>query len=336
MYLHFLGTSAGTPTKARNVSGLAVVEDSGKAWCLVDCGEGTQHRLLRTPLSLAELQAIFITHVHGDHCYGLPGLLASAGMAGRRKPLTVVAPAGIAEWLQATQRLTGLYQPFEVNCLAAESFGRWASDGAIVEATPLSHRVPSLAYAFTEARPEQRLNLDRLAADGIPRGPLWGALFHGADVEHQGRLLRSRDYLILPHPPRRIVVGGDNDTPELLRDACRGAQVLVHEATYTRDVAEKVGPEPGHSTAAAVAAFAESAGLPNLVLTHFSPRYQPVAGRGRCIEEIRAEAAERYRGRLYLAEDLARYHLERGGQLTRVTEAGDRGPLRQGRSDAPA
>ncbi|CAM5602375.1 Ribonuclease BN [Stutzerimonas stutzeri] len=98
-YLVFLGTSSGTPTPARNVTGLALQEDAGKAWYLIDCGEGTQHRLLRMPLSLHDLRAIFITHVHGDHCYGLPGLLASAGMMGRRHPLEIIAPAGIARTL---------------------------------------------------------------------------------------------------------------------------------------------------------------------------------------------------------------------------------------------
>jgi len=88
MDLLFLGTCAGVPTKARNVSATAVIEASGSGWYLVDCGEGTQHQLLRTPLSIRDLRAIFITHVHGDHCFGLPGLLASAGMSGRTQPLS--------------------------------------------------------------------------------------------------------------------------------------------------------------------------------------------------------------------------------------------------------
>ena len=104
MNLKFLGTSAGVPTKNRNVSGVALRESKGKGWYLIDCGEGTQHQVLHTKLSFHSLKAIFITHVHGDHCYGLPGILASAGMGGRKAPLTIVAPAG--KWLCKSYRVT--------------------------------------------------------------------------------------------------------------------------------------------------------------------------------------------------------------------------------------
>ncbi|MEY4562043.1 MAG: hypothetical protein RLZZ618_1320, partial [Pseudomonadota bacterium] len=109
MDLLFLGTSSGTPTKTRNVTGLALIEEQGRQWFLIDCGEGTQHQLLRTGLSVNDLATVFITHVHGDHCYGLPGLLASAGMHGRRTPLTVIAPLGVEAWWQATVQHTQLH-----------------------------------------------------------------------------------------------------------------------------------------------------------------------------------------------------------------------------------
>lgn len=318
MDILFLGTSSGTPTKTRNVSGIALLEDMGSGWYLVDCGEGTQHQLLHTSLSLNDLQAIFITHVHGDHCYGLPGLVASAGLSGRIKPLRIIAPAGIEEWIKSTQRQTQLFLPFDLRFLAAESLGKWESDRWIVEAIPLSHRVPSFAYRFAEARPAPKLDMEKLALHGIPRGPIWGKLRNGIDATHEGKILRSGDYVCYPHAPRRIVVGGDNDTPELLRKACGQAQVLIHEATYTTDVAEKIGKAAGHSAAAEVAAFAQSVGLPNLLLTHFSPRYQSDTSRSPSIEDVRAEAAANYRGQLFLADDFARYRLSKTGQLSRV------------------
>ncbi|TBW07576.1 MBL fold metallo-hydrolase [Azotobacter chroococcum subsp. isscasi] len=318
MDLIFLGTSSGTPTRTRNVSGLALQEETGKGWHLVDCGEATQHQVLRTPLSLHELRAIFITHVHGDHCYGLPGLLASAGMQGRKAPLEIVAPDGIEEWVRTTLRLTRTWLAFELNFHAVESLGEWRGGNLRVEAVALSHRVPSHGYSFTEARPDPRLDIDRLDRHGIPRGPLWGQLARGIDVQHEGRTLRSDDYLIFGRPPRRVVVGGDNDRPGLLAEACRSAQVLVHEATYTQAVANDARADFGHSTAAAVAAFAQAAGIANLVLTHFSARYQADPKRGPCIEDIRAEAAAAYRGRLFLAEDFARFRLGRDGELQRV------------------
>lgn len=318
MDLLFLGTSSGTPTKTRNVSGIALLEETGSAWYLIDCGEGTQHQLLRTPLSTNDLQAIFITHVHGDHCYGLPGLLASAGMHGRKKPLTIVAPAGVEGWIKSTQQMTQLFLPFKLHFLATEALADWKINNLRVDAIPLSHRVPSFAYSFTEAEQEPSVDTEALARDGIPQGPLWGQLRKGINVVHDGRTLRSSDYLRFPHRPRRIVVGGDNDRPELLSEACRQAQVLVHEATYTREVADKVGEGVGHSTAAAVASFAQDIGLPSLVLTHFSARYQSDSSQSPSIEDIRAEAAAHYRGQLFLAEDFARYRLSKAGQLSRV------------------
>lgn len=318
MDLLFLGTSSGTPTRARNVSGLALLEDSGKGWYLIDCGEGIQHQLLRTPLTLHGLRAIFVTHVHGDHCYGLPGLIASAGMARRQEPLDIIAPAAIEGWVRATLEMSQSWLPYELRFHATETFQGWRNLQVRVEATALSHRVPSWGYTFSETRPDPRLNIDKLDHDGIPRGPLWGELIRGHDVEYAGRTLRSEDYLLLGRSPRRIVIGGDNDRPELLRDACQGAHVLVHEATYTLAIAEAGKADFGHSTAARVATFAQAVGVPNLVLTHFSARYQSAPNQGLSIEDIRAEAAERYSGQLTLAEDLLRLRLDNKGQMQRV------------------
>lgn len=318
MELIFLGTSSGTPTKQRNVTGLAVLAEVG-SWYLVDCGEGTQHQLLRTPLSLHGLRAIFITHVHGDHCYGLPGLLASAAMAGRREPLVVVAPDGIEDWLSATRLRTDLYLPFELQFVASESLETWRDDAMIVQRTALSHRVPSFAYAFTEARPQQSLDIERLQRDGIPRGPLWGRLQQGEQVEHEGRVLRGSDYLRQLHRTRKIVVGGDNDQPALLHAACRDAQVLVHEATYTDDVAAKVGAGVMHSSARMTASAAAAMKVPNLVLTHFSPRYGFDQTQSPSIADLQREAAAVYRGKLFLAEDFARFQLARDGVFTRIS-----------------
>ena len=315
MELLFLGTSSGTPTRRRNVSGLALLEDNGKGWYLIDCGEATQHQLLRTPLTLHNLRAIFITHVHGDHCYGLPGLLASAGMAGRRQPLDIIAPAAIEGWINTTLSMSQSFLPYELRFHAVETLDGWRNPQMRVEAVALSHRVPSWAYSFTEARPDPRLDLDKLDRDGVPRGPLWGQLARGFDVEHEGRTLRSEDYLQFSRTPRHVVIAGDNDQPELLREVCQDAHLLVHEATYTQPVAEAGKSDFGHSTAAQVAAFAQTAGTPSLVLTHFSARYQNTPGRGSSIEDIRVEAIERYQGQLFLAEDFLRLRIDRDGTV---------------------
>ncbi|CAG1023216.1 Ribonuclease Z [Patescibacteria group bacterium] len=316
MNILFLGTSSGTPTKTRNVTGIALLEETGSGWYLIDCGEGTQHQLLQTSLSLNDLQAIFITHVHGDHCYGLLGLLASAGLNGRKTPLPIIAPQGVEAWFNATQQYTQLFLPFELSFVATESLGVWQYRHLQIEAIELSHRVPSFAYSFKETHLEPSLNTEKLLQQGIPQGALWGKLKKGFDVEYQGKTLKSSEYLYFPYQPRHIVIAGDNDQPELLTDICRHCHVLVHEATYTTDVANKVGDKVGHSSAAMVATFAETIKLPHLVLTHFSARYQQDTQQSPSIADIQQEATEKYTGQLFIAEDFARYHLNKKGELT--------------------
>lgn len=317
MDILFLGTSSATPTKARNVSGTAVIDTVGSGWTLVDCGEGTQHRLLHTALSLNDLRAICVTHVHGDHSYGLPGLLASAGLLGRKHPLTIIAPAGIEPWIAATLDYSRLQLPYSLNFVAVESGGGWEFGRMHIDAVELSHRVPSFAYRFCERQDEPTLDTAKLLEHGIPRGPLWGQLQQGATVDYGGTPLHGPDFLLPPQPPLRAIVAGDNDRPELLRTVCEGVDVLVHEATYTEEVAVRTARDTGHSTAGAVAAFAASIGLPNLVLTHFSARYQS-GGKSPSVEDIRAEAAAYYGGRLFLAEDLARFRLGKQGRFDRI------------------
>nr|WP_189673798.1 MBL fold metallo-hydrolase [Pseudomonas khorasanensis] len=314
----FLGTSAGVPTRQRNVSATALIEACGKGWYLIDCGEGTQHQVLRTPLSLSELRAIFITHVHADHCLGLPGLLASTGMSGRTRPLDIILPTALHPWLTLSLAVTHSHLPFEINLHAVETFTGWGNVNVQVQTVELSHRVPCHGYVFTESDPEPRLDVQRLDAEGIERGPLWGQLAHGQDVHYAGRWLRARDYLLKARPDRRIIVCGDNDHPALLADVAQGADVLVHEATFVQAAIDHIRANYGHSSAAAVAGFAEAVGVRNLVLTHFSARYQANPALSPSIEDVRSEAAALYHGQLILARDLQRYHFDRSGHLQPV------------------
>lgn len=319
MDLLFLGTSAGVPTRQRNVSATALIGSAGKGWYLIDCGEGTQHQVLRTPLSLSELRAIFITHVHADHCLGLPGLLASTGMSGRTRPLDIILPTALHSWLQLSLSVTQSHLPFEINLHAVETLTDWRNFNVRVETVELSHRVPCHGYVFTESDPQPRLDIQRLEAESIERGPLWGQLAHGQDVQHNGRLLPAEDYLLGSRPDRRIIVCGDNDQPALLAEVAHEADVLVHEATFVQAAIDRTRASYGHSSAAAVAGLAESAGVRNLVLTHFSARYQANPALSPSIEDVRSEAAALFHGQLILARDLQRYHLDRSGHLQPVT-----------------
>ena len=320
MELIVLGTSAGTPTRQRNMSGLALRLRGARQWVLVDCAEATQHRILRTPLSVMSLRAVFITHMHGDHCYGLPGLLASAGMLGRSEPLTIVGPPPLRAMIECIMAASEVKLPFPLAWRTPDQL----ADGPLlpelaVDATPLSHRIPCWAYGFTEGALERRLDTGKLRADAIPASALWGELQQGRDVVlPDGRAIAAHDYLLPARRARRIVVAGDNDSPELLAASAQGADVLVHEATYTEEMLQKIGPGPQHSSAMRIASFAQAAKVANLVLTHFSPRYQDQGPL--LLSLIEDEARAQYDGHLLLARDLDHYVLDRLGELRLAVE----------------
>ncbi len=346
--LTFLGTSAGVPTKQRNVTALAIEclnphtsgssqgnqphsnsqNKKSRPWLLIDCGEGTQQQLLHTKLSLHQLTAICITHVHGDHCYGLPGLLASAAMSGRREPLTLIAPKAISALLDAFILHTELYLPFTLNFTSIEDLlsqkdnkGNVTIDldnqhQLMIEVYPLSHRVPSHGFGITQTISRRMLNTDKLTADGIPASALWGKLQQGENViTKDGHYLQSADYVKNKTQRTKVVIAGDNDTPECLSTAVMDADLLVHEATYTHEVmmaiqAKNPDFDPMHSSAHVVGTFAQNMNLKNIILTHFSARYQSFDNPDSetpNMAYIRLDAQSVFQGNLWLAEDFAQY-----------------------------
>ncbi|HEY0061726.1 MAG TPA: ribonuclease Z [Telluria sp.] len=313
--LTFLGTSSGVPTKNRNVTALAVQPGLNRDWWLVDCGEATQHRLQHISLTVHDLAGICITHIHGDHSYGLPGLLASASMTGRTRPLILIAPLAVRAWLDATLLHTELFLTFplvHIDAAATELVHEQA--GLRITRHRLSHRAPSVAFRFEAEKSKAKLDMAALRARGVPPGPDWGKLQAGQDIVlADGSLIASSAVCFVQREHAVVVVGGDNDTPALLADACKDAQVLVHEATYTEAILQKVGPGPTHSSVQRVAQFAAACALPNLILTHFSARYDYPGG----MAEIEAEARQHYAGQLFLAEDFASYELDSAGMLQR-------------------
>lgn len=310
MEIIFLGTSSGVPTKSRNVSAVVLKKSNQKGWCLIDCGEATQQQILRTNLSLRHLEAVLITHIHGDHCYGLPGLIASASMTNRTKPLTIIAPKLIQQWIEATCNLTQLRLSYRLQFITVEEIKTYTLKQFDIDITPLSHRVASYAYGFTDNNQKSLLNREKLKAEGIAAGPIWGKLQNKQKVVlDSGKVLDYRDYLLVANPPRKIIVSGDNDQPNLLHQSVKNTDVLIHEATYTHDIYEKVGKTYQHSSAKMVAEFAQQASINNVILTHFSSRYQDTS-------ELNTEAKQYYQGQLFLAHDFDHYRLTKEGELT--------------------
>ena len=349
--LTFLGTSAGVPTKQRNVTALAIEclnpyrsatnqqqNKKSRPWVLIDCGEGTQQQLLHTKLSLHQLEAICITHVHGDHCYGLPGLLASVAMSGRREPLMIIAPKAIATLLEVITVTTELYFPFVINFMAIENLlsqpdsknkGQVAisldnQHQLVIDIHPLSHRVASYGFGLTQTISRRTLNTDKLTAAGLPASVLWGRLQQGEDViTENGRKLYSADYVDNEVQRTRVVVAGDNDTPEYLSAAVVDTDLLVHEATYTHEVLNKIQAknpdfDPMHSSAQLVGRFAQENSLKNLILTHFSARYQSFDNPNSNtpnMAHIRLDAESAYKGNLWLAADFDQYMVNGAADL---------------------
>ncbi|MEO2279985.1 MBL fold metallo-hydrolase [Pseudoalteromonas pernae] len=299
MRVQVLGSSSGTPTTQRNVSAYAVFKDDLKPWYLVDCGEGTQHQILKSTLAIYHLEAIFITHKHGDHCYGLPGLIASAGLSGRTHPMYLIAPDEVLSFVRSVLEMTELTLAFELKLLSVEQCAGQSFSWVDVTTCPLKHRVPSYAYKFVETQIVRKLNINKLTEHGIPSGPHFNLLQRGENTSFNGQILLSDDYTFNAWRARVIIVCGDNEAPKCLDDEIEGTDLLVHEATFLAVDLKKVGFHTGHSDVERVAKYAQKRELPSLLLTHFSARY----GGELCMNRIKETAQARYSGALYIAAD---------------------------------
>lgn len=322
MKLQFLGTSAGTPTRARNVTALAFGFEQRPDWYLFDCGEATQHQLLKSPFSLGRLSKIFITHLHGDHIFGLPGLLTSRSMAGGAKSqVTLYGPKGIKEYVETSLRLSASHVTYPLHIIEFAKAGEvYVDDRESITTVRLSHDVPSFAYVVREADRPGRFDIAKAKAAGISDGPILGRLHRGESVElDDGSVLNGSDFAGPNRPGRTIVIGGDNDSPALLSEHLKSADLFIHEATLIEPVKAGLSFKSRHSTAADVGKAAEAAGLRNLILTHISPRFALMPGeRELSIADVEAEAREHYSGSLFLAQDMDLFEMDRAGQLTLI------------------
>ena len=274
MQIVFLGTSGSWPTPKRNVSAIAVKR--GPEVILFDCGEGTQRQFMQSKLSFMQVSRIFLTHFHGDHFLGVPGLIQSMNFFGREEPLEVYGPTG-AERLVAELLSLGYFAPgftIRANELAA---GEGVDCGEYsVTAFEAVHTIPSLSYVLEEKVRPGRFSLEKAKALGIPAGPLYSQLQEGHAITVGGRTIQPDEVLGPPRRGRKIVYTGDTMPHDFLKKMARGADVLIHDATSDATLEEKAN-RYGHSSSRQAAQVAKEADVGLLVLTHLSPRYEDPA-----------------------------------------------------------
>jgi ribonuclease Z len=266
----FLGTAAARPTVGRNVSSL-VIQREGDLM-MFDCGEGTQRQMMRYGTGFS-FNDIFFTHLHADHFLGVIGLLRTLGLQAREEPMDLWTPRGTTDVLRQAVELGMERVPFEVR-IRELSPGDTVSRGVYeVVAFRTQHRGGlSLGYAVVEHARLGRFDAQKAREMGIPEGPLWGKLHHGEPVEVDGRVYRPEDVVGPARPGRRVVYTGDTRPCKASIEHSRSADLLIHEATFAQDEADRA-QHTGHSTAREAAEVAKAAEALRLVLTHFSPRY---------------------------------------------------------------
>jgi ribonuclease Z len=266
----FLGTGAACPTVDRNVAGLAVQREGETI--LFDCGEGTQRQMMRYGVGFSFTE-VFFSHFHADHMLGITGLLRTMGLQDRSAPVTLYGPRGAHRILGAAMSLGIERNKFPVEVVEIRPGDRLRRDDFDIVVFETDHRADTVGYALAEHTRLGRFHPDRARELGVPEGPLWGRLHKGETVTlDDGRTVRPEDLVGVPRRGRTIVYSGDTRPHLPLLEAARGADLLIHEATFGGDEAERA-VETGHSTASEAARVALEAGVRRLVLTHISPRY---------------------------------------------------------------
>jgi ribonuclease Z len=289
----FLGTSAAQPTSHRNLSAIAVRRD--RELFLFDCGEGTQRQMIRFATGF-DVAAIFFTHFHADHYLGAIGFLRTLSMQGREKPMDLYGPRP-AKRLLDVMLFTGAERfSFDLRIHEVAAGAAIRRDGCTVHAFATDHRVSSVGWLLAEDERPGRFHPDRARALGVPEGPLFGALQRGRAVTVDGREVKPADVLDAARPGRRIVYTGDTRPAAATVEAARGADLLVHEATFGQPEAERA-EETRHSTAREAGRVAREAGVAQLILTHLSTRYDQDPS------PLLADAASEFAGPLRVAHD---------------------------------
>jgi ribonuclease Z len=289
----FLGTSAARPTVERNVSSLALQREGETL--LFECGEGTQRQMMRYGTSFA-LNDIFFTHFHADHFLGVIGLVRTLGLQGRTDPLRLYGPRGAQLVLEGALTVGVERMPFPAEIVDLRPGDAVVRGGYAVKAFATEHTGGSIGFALQEADRHGRFDPEKAKAAGVPEGALWGKLQRGEAVGlPDGRIVPAEGIVGPKRSGRLVVITGDTRPCAAVIDAAKGADLLVHEATFGDEEKDRA-KETGHSTAREAAQVALAAGVKKLVLSHVSARYSISA------EELVKEAKEVF-GNVVVARD---------------------------------
>jgi ribonuclease Z len=274
MEVFFLGTGAGMPAKPRNVTSIALklLEERGSVW-LFDCGEATQHQILHTSIKPRRIEKIFITHLHGDHIYGLPGLLSSRSFQGGDTEVTVYGPAGLKDYITVSLKVSKSYLKYPIKVVEIEEGLVFEDDQFAVEARLLEHGIPSYGYRVVEKDRPGTLLVEKLKECGVQPGPIYKKIKQGEAVQlEDGRVLHSADFLGPAQKGRVLAILGDTRVCEAATVLAGRADLLIHEATFSGGQ-EELACEYFHSTTLQAAETALNARAKRLCLTHISSRF---------------------------------------------------------------
>jgi ribonuclease Z len=268
----FLGTGGSIPTPKRGLSAIAVQRQN--ELLMFDCGEGTQRQMIQAGVGFHRRAKLFVTHMHGDHVLGLPGLLQTMSLLGRQKKLEIYGPKGIEAFVDAINQTVRFSLIFPLQVTEAEAGLVCEEKEYSVYAAQSNHLDNSLAYALVEKPRPGRFNTEKAKKQEVPEGPLWSKLQQGLQVTlPNGRIMTPEMVLGPPRPGRKIVYSGDTGQSKNLVKLAEKADLLIHEATFEDELAERA-KEDGHSTPGMAAETAKKAEVGRLVLTHISARYK--------------------------------------------------------------
>ena len=269
--ISILGSGGTVPTVARNLPATAIQCD-GKLY-LFDCGEGTQTQIVKAKLSIGKLEGIYISHMHGDHVMGLPGLLMTLGQVPRDRPLQIRGPSGLAKFIDCNRRFLGFQHPFPLDIQEIEGGNVYIDDKIRIDAGPAEHSCFTLAYALKEHERPGRFLTEEAEKLGIPSGPMFGRLQAGEAVSlEDGRIITPEQVLGPPRRGRKVVYATDTRPCDSVARMAHKADVLIHDGMFDDELRDQAKLKK-HSTVVQAARIAKRANVNRLILTHISSRY---------------------------------------------------------------